>query len=61
MISEAESFHTEDVATDIISGLKGLFYIHPPKTLYRNSNAPFSYTSDTCDQLSHDEFLSMVL
>jgi FlaA1/EpsC-like NDP-sugar epimerase len=61
MVSEAESFHTEYNDTDNISGLTGLFYIHPPKSSYRNSTAPFSYTSDTCERLADDEFLKMVL
>lgn len=53
MVSEAESFYTED---------KGNFYlIHPPTSSFRNESAPFSYTSDKPSRfLSAKELLEML-
>lgn len=38
MISEAESFYTDEDEAH--------YYVHPPTSDFRNLNAPFSYTSD---------------
>lgn len=53
MVSEAESFYTED---------RGNFYlIHPPTSSFRNEGAPFSYTSDKPSRfLSAKELLEML-
>lgn len=52
MVAQAESFHTaEDDAH---------YYIHPPTTHYRNSTAPFKYTSDIARQLTDDEMRAMI-
>lgn len=53
MVSEAESFHTEEKETH--------FLIYPSTSDFRNPNAPFSYTSDNPDKfLSAKEMLAML-
>lgn len=61
MVSEAESFYTEEYnhAYDI-KNINKLFYIHPHSHSFRNDTAPFSYTSDKCPTLTPNEFLEMV-
>jgi len=61
MVSEAESFYTEvyDFPYDV-EHIDKLFYIHPPTELFRNTKAPFVYTSDGCPALSSVEFLEML-
>ena len=53
MISESESFYVEQDEEH--------FYIHPPTSDYRNSDAPFSYMSDnSIGFLSHQEIKNMI-
>lgn len=53
MVSEAESFHTQETEEH--------FFIHPSTSEYRNLSAPFSYTSDNpAKVLSAEEILTML-
>ena len=53
MVSEAESFYTDEDDTH--------YYIHPATSDYRNPTAPFSYTSDkSIHNLSCDELVQML-
>lgn len=52
MVSEAESFYTEDMGR--------YFLIHPPTEGIVYNETPFSYTSDTAPSISDSKFLRMV-
>lgn len=60
MVNEAESMHTETIYTDDIANIPGVFLIHPPTQGNTRVFSPFTYTSDTCDELSEQDLLNMV-
>lgn len=62
MISEAESFYTEFNDHDAynVQHIDTLMYIHPHSDSFRCGSAPYTYNSNTCNQLTQQEFLEMI-